>query len=391
VTATVAATRRVPAAAIAAALALLWLIVAPRTPDLAAAVYRAGLVAREGFQLYDSAWFGGHHLPGYSIVAPILGAEVGVRVTGALAAVASAVLFERLAVGWWGAAARPAIVWFAVATVTDLLIGRITFGLGVAVGLAALLALQRSRTLLAGAIAVGCAATSPVAALFLALAATAVWLADRRARGPAVVAGAATASVAVLSVAFPEGGVQPFSPGALVAILISSGVIAAIAGARERAIRVGAGLYAAAGVVAFAVPTPMGGNLSRLGAEFAAPLLLGMLFASPPSRRVAPALAVAALAFFAAWQWAAPVRETSRGVGDPSYSDAYYAGLLAFLAGDAGERPVRVEVPFTRSHWEAVHVAPRFPLARGWETQLDAKYNGVFRRGRLTGAKGLCR
>jgi hypothetical protein len=33
-------------------------------------------------------------------------------------------------------------------------------------------------------------------------------------------------------------------------------------------------------------------------------------------------------------------------------------------------------------HWESVHVARRLPLARGWETQLDVKYNPLFRRGR---------
>ena len=40
---------------------------------------------------------------------------------------------------------------------------------------------------------------------------------------------------------------------------------------------------------------------------------------------------------------------------------------------------MRVEVPFTRLHWEAVHVARRTSLARGWETQLDVKYNPLFR------------
>jgi hypothetical protein len=42
----------------------------------------------------------------------------------------------------------------------------------------------------------------------------------------------------------------------------------------------------------------------------------------------------------------------------------------------------RVEIPFTRMHWESVHVAGRLPLARGWETQLDVKYNPLFRKGR---------
>jgi hypothetical protein len=36
-------------------------------------------------------------------------------------------------------------------------------------------------------------------------------------------------------------------------------------------------------------------------------------------------------------------------------------------------------VPFTRLHWESVYVARSIPLARGWVTQLDRKYNPLFR------------
>jgi hypothetical protein len=42
-----------------------------------------------------------------------------------------------------------------------------------------------------------------------------------------------------------------------------------------------------------------------------------------------------------------------------------------------------VEIPFTRFHWEAYAVAPKFPLARGWERQLDIKDNPLFYAGRL--------
>jgi len=73
---------------------------------------------------------------------------------------------------------------------------------------------------------------------------------------------------------------------------------------------------------------------------------------------------------------------------------------LAFVAGESGvgktrlltelERraalvpPARVEIPFTRSHWEAARVAADFPLARGWERQLDTGRNPLFYRGILT-------
>jgi hypothetical protein len=42
---------------------------------------------------------------------------------------------------------------------------------------------------------------------------------------------------------------------------------------------------------------------------------------------------------------------------------------------------VRVEVPFTRLHWESVYIGRSIPLARGWVTQLDRKYNPLFRPG----------
>ncbi|MCX6369756.1 MAG: hypothetical protein NTZ58_00670, partial [Solirubrobacterales bacterium] len=127
---------------LAAALAALWLLLAPPTPDLAAQVFRATLFRSEGFAVWDSSWYGGHNLPGYSLLFPPLAALLGPRLLGALAVTASAVLFERLMGAHFPRrAARWATVWFAFAAVGDLMIGRITFALGVTFGLACLLAL----------------------------------------------------------------------------------------------------------------------------------------------------------------------------------------------------------------------------------------------------------
>jgi hypothetical protein len=161
-------------------------------------------------------------------------------------------------------------------------------------------------------------------------------------------------------------------------VLIFSALVAVLIGPREREIRIGAGLYGIAAILAYALPTPMGGNISRLGAEFAAPLLIGVLATRRGRGRIPPAAALGVLVALAAWQWLAPVREASK-VGDPSYQAAYYAPLIRFLERDA-DGPARVEVPFTRAHWEAVHLAPYFPLARGWQTQLDVQYNALFYR-----------
>ncbi|MGR7002379.1 hypothetical protein ACU686_37450 [Yinghuangia aomiensis] len=52
----------------------------------------------------------------------------------------------------------------------------------------------------------------------------------------------------------------------------------------------------------------------------------------------------------------------------------YYTGMLGYLT--AHNQPVgRVEIPFTRGHWETVYVAEHMPLARGWERQLDRARN----------------
>jgi hypothetical protein len=115
---------------------LLWLLFGPRTPDLAAQVYRADLFQAHGLVLYDPSWYAGHAIPGYSLVFPPLGALLGARVVGALAAIASAVCFERLAAHSLGEPARWASRWFAATVVCDLLIGRITYPCGVTLAVA---------------------------------------------------------------------------------------------------------------------------------------------------------------------------------------------------------------------------------------------------------------
>src|SRR6476659_1112638 len=128
---------------VAAALAIAYLIVQPVSADLAAQVYRTDLFKQFGFTLSTGQWFSGHHTPGYSALFPPLAALLGPRLVGALSAVAAAVLFERLAYARWGDRARVGAIWFAAASATNLYTGRLTFALGVAIGLGAALAAQR--------------------------------------------------------------------------------------------------------------------------------------------------------------------------------------------------------------------------------------------------------
>src|SRR6478609_163626 len=99
-----------PSWLITAALAGVWLAAGPRTSDLAAQAYRASAFAAHGFTIWDNSWYGGHHVPGYSLVFPAVGAAMGIRLAGALAAIMSAVFFEALTVRRVSFATR---AWFA--------------------------------------------------------------------------------------------------------------------------------------------------------------------------------------------------------------------------------------------------------------------------------------
>ena len=146
--------RRAEPWAIAALLGLAYVIFSPVSADLAAQVYRIDLFREQGFTVLNGQWYAGHHTPGYSVLFPPLGALLGAHVAGALAAVASAAIFAPLAEQHFGERSRLGVAWFALGVAAMLYTGRLAFMLGVAFGLAALLAAQRSRTALAIVLAV---------------------------------------------------------------------------------------------------------------------------------------------------------------------------------------------------------------------------------------------
>ena len=77
-----------------------------------------------------------------------------------------------------------------------------------------------------------------------------------------------------------------------------------------------------------------------------------------------------------------PATSMARDATDPSRSEQFYRGLDHYLAAHRATAS-RIEIPFTREHWESYYVARRFPIARGWERQSDLLYNAVLYR-RLT-------
>lgn len=360
---------------------LAWLAFAPATPDLAAAEYRVELYSHIHVRLWDNFWYSGHHLPAYSVLYPPLASHIGDRWLGVICAVLSATLFDLVARAYFGDRARTGVRLFAVGTVAALCIGQLTFSLGICAALAALLAWQRLHPSVAVALAAVSGLASPVAAAFLALAACAVFAGrdarrDRTAITAVLVAGAALLTVIFLALAFPEGGRQPFELQSLVPVLAASLVLVLAFGSTERVLRIGAVFYALASLASYVLSTPMGSNANRLGAAFAPALV-----ACAPVRR--RSLLVVACLVLLAWQWTGPVRDIRLGARDPSRHASFYAPLLDFLDGQTAPSgrdalPARVEIPFTRLHWESRYVAQDYPLARGWERQLDTKYDGLF-------------
>ncbi len=374
--------QRLAPTAAAAVLAAVYVIVSPPSGDLAAHMLRAKLFSTEGFGLWNNWWYAGHPVVLYSLIFPAVAAALTPQLAAALASVASAALFESLARHHFGPRAWLGALWFGAATATSLYTGRLTFAFGMLPAVATALALERDRPVEASALALLTALCSPVAALFAALAGAAAavgGLGDGRARrvGPGVaVVLAALLPVALLALAFPEGGTEPFVFSAFWPLpLIGLGLVL-VTPRRERVLLAGIALYVAGTALSYAVPSAVGSNSSRLSELFAGPLAALVLW---PRRKLLLAIAVLPLLYL---QWHAPVRDVSNA-GGPAVTSGYYGPLLGFLERQGGP-PFRIEIPFTKFHWEAYAVAPRFPLARGWERQLDIKYNGLFYDGRLT-------
>ncbi|HEY3865344.1 MAG TPA: hypothetical protein VGL54_04585 [Solirubrobacteraceae bacterium] len=401
--------------ALALALVLAWLLVDPRTPDLAAQVYRTGLFERAGFAVWDEHWYAGHALPGYSLLFPPLSALLGLRALAALSVLASAALFERLVLGLYGPPARWGAAWFAVAVVGDIWLGRLTFALGVTCAVAAVLALVRGHPRWAALAAALCAAASPVAGVLLGLAALTHALARRSPRALLALALPAAVVAVPLALLFEEGGFEPFPIRSFAATVAVTLLFLWALPRGERLLRTGGLLYLLACVLVLVVHTPMGSNIERYAVLLAGPLLLCAHLggprrvlvagaADPPgppglpgkariprglsggTSRVALSIALLGIAVFTLW---GPVRETQAVAGNESTRAAYYAPVLRFLERVQAPpgRLARVEVPLTRSHWEAALMAPSVSLARGWEKQLEEKYDGVLLERGLTAAR----
>jgi hypothetical protein len=361
-------------------LAAVYLIWAPPSADLAAQTFRADLFDVYHLEVWTNAWYAGVHIPGYSLLYPPLASVFGIRLVGAVAAVAAAGLFAALVRPHYGDRARVAIWLFGIGSATNLYTGRLTFALGVALGLGALLAIDRWHPAWAAVLAALTACASPVAGLFAAFAGAVLFLTGRRRDGIVLGASAFVVTVAI-AWAFPTVGVEPFLANTFTLISAATLILVVALPADERRLRVGAALYLVLCAALFVIDTAVGGNVTRLGALFAAPLLaLGIW-----GRRPAWVIALALLPLLY-WQWVAPVRDLVEAVGEPSVEAAYYDPLLEEIERRAPAEPFRVQVPPTRNRWESVYVAERFPIGRGWLRQTESGDFDLFQDDNLTAA-----
>lgn len=361
-------------------IATIYLLVRPPSGDLAAATYRSNLFSNAGLLMWDNHWYGGHHLPAYSLLTPILGALLGPNLLLVVCAVIVTGLFATL-VGrsFTPVGARVGAAWLAIGMGVSLLSGRVAFYLGLVVGMSVLVAWQRRRVRTALVLATTCAVCSPVVAVFLALPGMVIGLMPgtrkRRLEGVAVAA-CALVPLGIIEFLFPEGGNQPFRTVTFfyaVGLLLT---VRAVLPREQRALRIGIMLYTIGCTLAYFLATPLGGNALRLGSLFLGPLVACALW----ERRRKVVLLLSPFLLFA--QVGDAIFDGVAAAGDRSVNVAYYKPLLDHLVGSKPrtDTPLRIEVPFTRSHWDAVWIAPHVSLARGWERQLDLRFNPLFYR-----------
>jgi hypothetical protein len=348
-------------------------------PDWPAQEFRSWLVRTSGLQVWNNNWYSGHSLPGYSVFYPMVAALLGAGFSGVLGLTLcswAAIRFAGDLESRWARIVVP--VCTAAWGLGNLVIGQVPFILGVAAALLALLAVQNERLLVTGLLAATCSLFSPLAGLFLLLVAIA-WAPDIGWRRAAPLFLASLGSAVSLVVGgssghFPTIATSFFSVAACVAI----GLLCI--SKERRALRRFLLVYAAAALVFFTVPNPVGSNLTRLGQVIAFPIVLWLLaqdgFRRWSSKRVQVLVVTCMLGLAAAWQLTPVVSAVARADGDPSQRAEFYTGLLGFLETQDSDQG-RLEIPFTREHWESVYVAKKFPIARGWERQLDLEYNAV--------------
>ncbi|MDT9692599.1 MFS transporter [Streptomyces sp. P9(2023)] len=374
------------ATGVAALTHVLWVFLfANSGGDIAAQDAWAEFVGRHPDSAYNLAWYGGMHPVSYSVVSPYVMSVLGVRTTmmiaGTLSAGLTALILVRVR-----AVRNPLACALAgvFAFLCNALSGRVTFGLGMMFALGAVAAVfcwphrwrrkRWAKAAVAAPLAGIATACSPVAGLFLGVAAAALFL-NRRRPGAYALGLAPVLVVALSSWLFPFSGTQPMS-WASTALPFLFGVLCFALVPREwRTVRTGAAVYAAGTLLTWLIDSQIGSNVSRLVMLFAGVVLLAALpYTAPRSRKwYAIVLAFAGLNFWIGFKGVDDVIRTA--------PDASWAREVAPLINQLqvrGAEKARVEVVPASSHRESSALSPYINLARGWNRQADMERNPLF-------------
>ncbi|MFE7813237.1 MFS transporter [Streptomyces sp. NPDC057433] len=372
--------------ALAGALHVVWFFTfANSGGDLAAQDAWAEFVGRHPDSAYNMAWYGGMHAVSYSVVSPYLMSVLGVRTTMMLAGTLSAGLLTMLLI-------RSRVVrnplWAALAGVFGLLgnaaSGRVTFGLGVLFGLAAVAVVfcwpyrwrykRWAKALCAAPLAALATMSSPVAGLFVGLVAVALFLQKRRPGAWALGLGP-TAVVAVSAWLFPFSGTQPMGFGSVLLPLVFSVLVYVLVPREWITVRITAAVYGLGVVLVWLVSSQIGSNITRLAMLFAGVALVAALPFAVPRSRTWYAIVVAFVGFVG-WIGFKSVDDVVHTT--PTASWARELAPLVNELQEVGADKGRVEVVPARSHREASALAPYVNLARGWNRQADMERNPLF-------------
>ncbi len=363
----------------------------PAGGDAAAHLYRT-LLVHGGTFIWDNLWFSGHYpLASYSFLYYLLANAVGNLPLSVAAVIATAVLFAVLVVGEWGRAARwPARI-FAVLCGGQLFTGAFDYTVGFAMLLATLVLIQRGRNRSAMLGSVATIAISPLAFLFLCVVLVAVWIPRHRLTWStgriAATLGVCAIAELVLQHVFPSPGMYyPFGTWRLLVVLAVSALGIALAlQSRERMGSRIASLFlvwALTSIVAAAVPSPVGHNVTRLSTAVLPLMLLASTLAGFRPRWLV-ALALGGATAIAVGPYLSMIPQRTSAAGSTA---AYWEPAISFLRTHSSPQ-FRVEVVPTNNHWEAYYLPKSgIELARGWYRQLDIADNPALYRPTLTAA-----
>jgi hypothetical protein len=361
-------------AALAAMASSLAVFAAPRGGDLAAHLYRTSLV-QHGIVIWDNLWFAGQYpLASYSLLYYLLAAVVGNTALGVLGVVAASALFASIMQREWRRVGRWPARAFAVLLAGQAFTAAYPYDLGLAAMVGTLWALQRRRLRLAALLTLLTLGFSPLAFLFLVLALVALFLRRRRVNRPTLAMAAAATVAAGLQlgalVLLPTAGlVYPYGAWRFAAGLavVGLGIVLCVRGRAGWPLASLFVVWAAASLVLYLVPTPVGHNLVRASVFLFPLMLIAASLADFRPRWIAyPALVGALAANVLPYVPMLAVRTSGAG-SEP----AFWAPVVRFLHEHL-RAGYRVEVVPTANHWESDFLpGAGIPLARGWYRQLD--------------------